>query len=60
MHVQGFSRQNVFRKFCPRLQVFQFFCFQIFTDISFTGHGLSQKKAREEEKESKEHAGKVM
>ncbi|XP_068753915.1 protein NLRC3-like isoform X2 [Montipora capricornis] len=25
-------------------------------DISFTDHGLSQKKAREEEKESKEHA----
>ncbi|XP_068756020.1 D-inositol 3-phosphate glycosyltransferase-like [Montipora capricornis] len=26
-------------------------------DISFTDHGISQKKAREEEKESKQHAG---
>ena len=50
MHVLGFSRQNFV----------SIFCFQIFTDISFTDHGLSQKKAREEEKESEEHAGKVM
>ena len=36
------------------------FYFQIFTDISLTDHGLSPKKAREEEKVSKQHAGEVM
>ena len=51
---------EIFERVLPKIAGVSDFYFQKFTDISFTDHGISQKKAREEEKESKQHAGKIM